>query len=138
EGNGSSTKYALLGPRFEDSFSGHIKVLIDTLKYNDVHNAVVFDASAYKLTDLPGPYDLIYSFYGIGFHWSLEYFLDDIATLMHESTVAIFTIPESFAPFSNLARFSYQTLDWKPFWPKDLRLKLLLISKTDLPLINLL
>ena len=34
------------------------------------------------LAALPGPYDLIYGFYSIGFHWSLEYYLDDLAAVV--------------------------------------------------------
>ena len=41
------------------------------------------------LAALPGPYDLIYGFYSIGFHWSLEYYLDDLEPLMHEHTAGL-------------------------------------------------
>ena len=34
--------------------------------------------SNYRSRHCPDPYDLIYGFYSIGFHWSLEYYLDDL------------------------------------------------------------
>jgi hypothetical protein len=133
EGDGHSTKYTLLGPRFRYSFCGNIKVLTDTLEYNAVRNVTVFDARRWKLIDLPGPYDLVYSFYSIGFHWSLEYFLDDIAALMHQKTIAIFTVPESFAGFPDLEKFSHRVIGLKAVWPKHARFRLLMLSKEPLP-----
>ena len=41
----------------------------------------IFDAQQLPLAALPGPYDLIYGFYSIGFHWSLEYYLDDLEAI---------------------------------------------------------
>lgn len=133
EGDGDAAKYTLLGPRFRNSFCGNIKVLTETLEYNAVRNVTVFDAQRWKLIDLPGPYDLVYSFYSIGFHWSLEYFLDDIAALMHQKTIAIFTVPENFAGFPDLEKFLHRTIDLKAVWPKHARFRLLMLSKGPLP-----
>jgi len=82
EGNGRTTKYTVLGPRFEDSFCGNIEELRRVLDFNGINDVKIFDAAKTRLSDLPGPYYLIYSFYGIGFHWSLEYFLDDLLPLL--------------------------------------------------------
>jgi hypothetical protein len=45
EGDGKSTKYTTLGPRFEDSFCGNILILKQILSYNAVENVTIFDAS---------------------------------------------------------------------------------------------
>ena len=38
------------------------------LDYNGVEQYEIFDAEQLPLAALPGPYDLIYGFYSIGFH----------------------------------------------------------------------
>ena len=78
EGNGQMTKYTFLGPRFEDSFCGNITELRRVLDFNGIRDVTIFDAGTTSLQKLPGSYFLIYSFYSIGFHWSLEHFLDDL------------------------------------------------------------
>jgi hypothetical protein len=128
EGDGDSTKYTILGPRFEDSFCGNIPILREVLDFNGVRNVTVFNASELKLADLPGPYDLIYSFYCIGFHWSLEYFLLDILSLMHNRSVAIFTVPIEFEAPAGLADLQYKIIEWKTAWPKDGHLKFVILS----------
>jgi len=133
EGEGSATKYTVLGPRFEDSFCGNIGALRYVLEHNRIHNVTVFNARDVRLKELPGPYDLLYSFYGLGFHWSLEHFLDDLRPLLHDRSVAIFTVPGRFQPFPGLETCSYRIIDWKPAWPKNLTLKLLILSKGALP-----
>lgn len=134
EGEGSSTKYTMLGPRFEDSFCGNTKVLRHVLEYNGIHNVTIFNAQEVRLADLPGPYDLLYSFYSIGFHWSLEHFLDDLLPLMHDDAIAVFTVPNGFAPFPGLEALHYRIIDWKTAWPKDAWLKLLVLGKRTLPI----
>ena len=62
EGNGSKTKYTYLGPRFEDSFCGNIEKLRHSLDFNGLKNVTIFDASKMKLGEIPGKYDLLYSF----------------------------------------------------------------------------
>ena len=133
EGDGRSTRYTRLGPRFEDSFCGNIEVLRSVLAFNGVSNVKVFNAQDVRLTDLAGPYDLLYSLYSIGFHWSLEHFLADLLRLLHDRSVAIFTVPQEFQPFPTLAALPYRIVDWKTAWPKDGQLKLLVIGKTTLP-----
>lgn len=129
EGNGDRTKYTVMGPRFEDSFCGNIPILKQVLEYNGVKNATVFDAREVRLADLPGPYDLIYSFYAVGFHWSLEHFLSDLQALMDDNSLAVFTVGLEFKPFPELNQFSYRVIEWKVAWPKNTRLKLLLLRK---------
>jgi hypothetical protein len=133
EGEGSTTKYTILGPRFEDSYCGSLSALRYVLEFNGIRNVTVFNAQDVRLPDLPGPYDLLYSFYSIGFHWSLEYFLDDLLPLLHDRSVAVFTVPRGFLPFPGLEGLSHKLVDWKTAWPKDGWLKLLILSKGALP-----
>jgi hypothetical protein len=129
EGNGETTKYTLLGPRFEDSFCGNIPLLRQILDFNAVRNVTLFNAQDVRLPDLPGPYDLIYSFYSIGFHWALEHFLPDLLPLLHDRSIAIFTVPNQFKPFTGLAGLSFKLLVTKTAWPKDRYLNLLVLTK---------
>jgi len=134
EGNGRTTKYTSLGPRFEDSFCGNIAMLCHVLRYNDVRDVTIFDAENMNLAELPGrPYNLIYSFYSIGFHWSLEHFLDDLLPLLDERGTAIFTTSPDFQPFEGLQKLPYQLVDWKPAWPKGTTLKFIVVSKPARP-----
>jgi|SRR5215469_13480036 len=130
EGNGRSTKYTSLGPRFEDSFCGNIAMLSHVLRYNGVSNVTVYDASNMRLTELPGqPYNFIYSFYSIGFHWSLEHFLDDLLPLLDDGGTAIFTTSADFEPFESLRKLPYQLVDWEPAWPRGVTLKFIVIER---------
>ncbi len=133
EGDGQVTRYTLLGPRFEYSFCGDLDSLRYVLRYNEVANVTIFDAAEVQLSKLPGPYDFIYSFYSVGFHWSLEHFLDDILNLMGESALMVVTVPNEFEPFAELAKLPYRIIDWKTVWPADRWLKLLVIGKSRLP-----
>ena len=128
EGNGEKTRYTNFGPRFEDLFCGNIPVLRHVLDFNGIRDVTILDAVTTALGKIPGKYDLIYSFYCIGFHWALEYFIDDIKNLLSPSGVAIFTTTSDFRPFDRLQDFSYQTLDWKPVWPKDAMLKFVVLK----------
>jgi len=133
EGTGNDTKYRLMGPRFEDSFCGNLELLRQVLDYNGLHNIKIIDAYKHRLSDLPGPYDFLYSFYSIGFHWALEHFQNDILRLMDDQSIAVFTIPPQFSPFPSLQQLSYRIIDWKTAWPKDAYLKMLVLSKKELP-----
>jgi hypothetical protein len=129
EGDGSTTKYTLMGPRFSDSFCSNTRMLKHILEFNGIHNVMLFNAQDVMMPALPGPYDFIYSFYSIGFHWSLEYFLDDLMRLMSEKSVAVFMVPAEFKPFPALERIRYEVLDSQTVWPKDRVLKLLIVRK---------
>lgn len=133
EGEGNTTKYTNLGPRFDDSYCGNLDVLRHVLDFNGISNVTMFNAQNIGMKELPGPYDLLYSFYSIGFHWALEYFLDDLLPLMHDRSIAIFTVPQEFEYFSALDGLHHRIIDWRTAWPKDGRLKLLILSKSALP-----
>src|SRR3972149_2176866 len=113
EANGEKTRYTMLGPRFEDSFCGNLALLKEVLEYNAVTNFTIFDAKKldFKITRLPSVYDVIYSSYAVGFHWSLEHFLDDILSLMHDRSVALFTVGYKFVEFEKLKRLYYRLID---------------------------
>lgn len=134
EGDGTTTKYTKLGPRFEDSFCGNISMLQETLEYNDVRNVTVHNAKVMPLRLLPGHFDLVYSFYSIGFHWSVEHFLGDILPLLGDDGMAIFTVPPSFVAPSQLAGLHYEVVPLFPNARKASRRdSLLLLRKSPFP-----
>jgi len=133
EGEGRTTKYTILGPRFEDSFCGNIGMLRHMLDYNAINNVTIFNAHDIRITELPGPYDFLYSFYSVGYHWSLEHFFDDLMHIMDDKSVAVFTVPNKFSPFPKLDALSYRVIDWKTAWPKDGKLKMLILGKKSIP-----
>ena len=133
DADGRTTHYAMLGQRNVDSFCGNLPMLRYVLDYNNVGNVRTFDAMEVPLAALPGPYDLIYSFYSVGFHWALQHFLPDLLPLMHDRTIAVFTIPLEFVPFPELDRFFYRIVGFETVVPCNGRLQLLVVSKTPLP-----
>jgi hypothetical protein len=133
EANGDETHYTILGPRLEHSFCGSIQALERVLAFNGLTNCRVIDAArpGCRLGDLTGPYDLIYSFYAIGFHWGLEHFLDDILALMREGTLAIFTIAEGFSEFPELEPLRRHSVDFARAYPADTTGRMLLLRKGE-------
>lgn len=131
ESSGRRTKYTMNGPRYTDSFCGTIGILKENLKYNNVNNYRIFDAGqlGYKLSNLPGPYDVIYCFYGIGWHWGLEHFIDEILSLMHEKTLAFFLVHDNFEVFEKLKQVNYKIIDYVAAYPANKVNKMLLMSK---------
>jgi len=135
DGDGSGTKYKQryydAGKNsLQDSFCGNLRLLRSLLDYNQVSNYTIFDAAQTRITSLPGPYDLLYSFYSIGFHWSLELFLDDLLPLMSDKTVAIFTVKKDFRGFPRLKDFYCRVVEWKTVQrKKSSRLGMLILSK---------
>jgi len=131
EGSGYKTKYTAMGPRSIDSFCGTIDVLIEMLKYNGISNYSIFNARdlGWGLDKLPGPYDLIYSFYAVGFHWSLEHYIDEIMALMHDKTIAFFTVPGNFQVFDKLKKENFEILDFTTGYPERYSIKMLIINK---------
>jgi hypothetical protein len=118
DADGSATKYKQKyydagKDSLRDSFSGNLGLLRSLLNYNRISNYTIFDAGQMALAELPGPYDLLYSFYSIGFHWSLELFLDDLLPLMHDRTLAIFTVKRDFRGFPRLRDFHCRVVEWK-------------------------
>lgn len=115
--DGAETKYK---QRFYDrppawpdvsSFCGDLQALSDTLRYNGIQTFHLHDAKNVPLRNLPGPYDFIYGMYSIGFHWSLEYYLDDLQSLMNSSTVLACTLNKHFTPFPALENYSYNIIE---------------------------
>jgi hypothetical protein len=135
DGNGTSTKYKYKrGPRFEDSFCGNLKLLSTLLDYNGLTNYKIIDAQETALANVDGPYDLIYSFYAIGFHWSLEHFIDDISRLMNDKSVGAFIVHGDFQSFPGLKSFNCRILPLKAAKKRTtLKLGMLLMSKAALP-----
>jgi SAM-dependent methyltransferase len=113
EGEGTTTRYTYLGPRFTDSFCGNLQQLRAVLAFNDVSNVTLHDASRTPLDSLPGPFNLVYSFYSIGFHWALEHFLDDILPLMSPGGFAIFTLGPGFKPSPRISALDHEIITAK-------------------------
>lgn len=134
ESTGKRTKYTFNGPRFTDSFCGSIEILEDMLRYNGITNYKIFDAKDLdsKLSHLPGPYDIIYSFYAVGFHWSLEHFIDEAFALMHEKTLAFFIVTGDFVVFEKLKKFNFKIFDYVSCCPVNRKDKMLVLSKSQL------
>ena len=131
ESHGTKTKYTLFGPKSNDSFCGALNILKDILKYNGINNYSIFDAKNldYKLDRLPGPYDVIYSFYAVGFHWHLEYFFDELLKLMHETTLAFFIVPNSFWIFEKMKKINFKLVDYVASQPPNRLAKMLIMSR---------
>jgi hypothetical protein len=142
DANGTSTmykqKYYENPPRWPDtgSFCGNLPLLETMLDYNDVKQYKIFDAGQLPLAALPGPYDLIYGFYSIGFHWSLEYYLDDLECLLHERTLLVCTLNKNFRPFPQLGQFSTRVLECREVKKNATPLRLLVLSKGALPAVG--
>jgi hypothetical protein len=111
EADGRTTKYTVNGPRFEDSFCGTISELRRVLNYNGITNVTIHDAKSVAMKDLPGPFDLLYGFYTIGFHWSLEHFFDEILALIGKTGIAVFTVQQNFHPFLRLQQLPYRLIE---------------------------
>jgi hypothetical protein len=139
DANGTSTRYKQKyyehPPKWPDtsSFCGNLTLLATMLDYNGVSQATIFDAEKLPLAALPGPYDLIYGFYSIGFHWSLEYYLDDLEPLMQERTLLVCTLNKSFRVFPRLEQFSARVLACRDVKKNATPLRLLVLSKGPLP-----
>jgi hypothetical protein len=141
--DGSQTKYKQKHydrpPKWPDvsSFCGNLQLLDTILKYNGVSNCTIFDAAQNELKTLPGPYDLIYGFYSIGFHWSIEHYLDDLEPLMDQQTVLICTLNKHFTPFPRLAAYSTRVLQAAGTKKGARPLSFLALSKSTLPEVGL-
>lgn len=142
DANGLSTRYKQKyydqPPRWPDtsSFCGNLPLLERMLHYNQVERFRVFDAQQTPLDALPGPFDLIYGFYSIGFHWSLEYYLDDLENLTHPQTLFICTLNKNFLPFARLNQFSTRVVKCREVKKNATPLRLLILSKGPLPAVG--
>jgi SAM-dependent methyltransferase len=133
EGEGSSTKYTKLGPRFDDSFCGDIAALKSVLALNGVDGVAIHNARDVALADLPGPFDFIYSFYSIGFHWSVEHFLDDLVPLLADDGIMAFIVPPEFSPGPAPARFAQRMITLPVPTRKGPLNSILVLSRKPLP-----
>jgi hypothetical protein len=139
DANGTSTRYKQKyydqPPRWPDtsSFCGNLSLLETMLTYNQVDQFRIFDAQQMPLAALPGPFDLIYGFYSIGFHWSLEYYLDDLEPLLHAKTIFICTLNKNFHIFPRLQQFSTRVVKCREVKKNATPLRLLILSKGPLP-----
>jgi hypothetical protein len=129
EGDADGTKRTMPGPRFEDSFCGNIPMLRHVLDFNGLGDVTIHDAAAMPLAELPGPYDLIFSFDSVGFHWSLDHFLDDLLPLMTDGGMAIFTTTPDFAPAERLRDLPHRIINWTPAYPRNANLKCIVIRR---------
>ena len=130
EGDGESTKYTRGGPRFDDSFCGNLGLLEQVLEHNEIEAYEIFDASALdaSLARLPGPYDLIYSFFAVGFHWSLEHFLDEILGLMSENALGFFTLHDHVQDLGFLKGRPHRVVTFRSSWPRGRNWRLLVLG----------
>jgi hypothetical protein len=139
DADGTSTRYKQKyyehPPKWPDtaSFCGNLHLLQTMLDYNGVTQYKIFDARQQPLSALPGPYDLIYGFYSIGFHWSLEHYLDDLDPLLHERSLLVCTLNKNFRPFPRLERYSTRILACREVKKNAAPLRLLVLSKGPLP-----
>jgi hypothetical protein len=142
DANGTSTRYKQKyyehPPKWPDtsSFCGNLTLLRTMLDYNEVKQYQIFDAEQLPLAALPGPYDLIYGFYSIGFHWSLEYYLDDVESLLHERSLLVCTLNKNFRNFPRLKQFSTRVLECREVKKNATPLRLLVLSKATLPAVG--
>ena len=142
DANGSSTQYKQKyydhPPQWPDtsSFCGNLPLLRAMLDYNGLTAYQIQDAQTVPLAGLPGPYDLIYGFYSIGFHWSLEYYLADLLPLMHDRSLLVCTLNKNFRPFAQLSQWHTRVLDCREVKKNAPPLRLLALSKTELPAIG--
>ncbi len=130
EGSGESTKYTKAGPRFEDSFCGTPEELRRVLEYNQAGEFRIFDAAelGYRLDALPGPYDFVYSFFAVGFHWSIGHFLEEILSLMHGRSLGAFTLHDRFHDFSELGDTPHRVVSFRRSWPRRRTTRMLVLA----------
>jgi hypothetical protein len=139
DADGTSTQYKQKHydqpPRWPDtsSFCGNLSLLETILTYNQVEKFRILDARQMPLAALAGPFDLIYGFYSIGFHWSLEYYLDDLEPLLQPKTIFVCTLNKNFHTFPRLQEFSTRVVKCREVKKNATPLRLLILSKGPLP-----
>ena len=69
----------------------------------------------------------------MGFHWSLEFYLDDLNPLMDKNSVLICTLNKRFQPFARLREFSTRVLYCREIKKNAAPRWLLALSKSELP-----
>ena len=116
DGTGHGTKYELLGNRYEDSFCGNLPLLESNLRFNGVSNFRIVDAhqTGGRISGRGETYDLIYSFYAVGFHWSIDHWLDEVLAVAHDSTLCIFLVPSHYTPSPRVAALPHEIVHSSP------------------------
>ena len=133
DGDGPRIDYPRSAERTDRSFCGDLTTLRAVLEHNEVPNFRIFDAHDldHRLDALPGPYDLVYSFYAAGFHWSLSDFWDEFEALSHEGTVGVFTIHRNFEEFPALRNWTTRIVPFERSLIKDRPHRLLIASRDE-------
>lgn len=131
EGDGPARRYPVLAPRSADSFRGDLEALAAVLEHNGTGAWRIVDAGIRggRLVDLQPPYDLVYSFYGVGFHWRLEDFWQELLPLLGERGVGVFTVWHAFEAFPELSRLPHGFLAIRRILAKDRAVRLLVVSR---------
>ncbi len=113
DATGHTTKYELEGSRYEDSFCGNLDVLRRCLEFNQVRDFSIINASATggHLQPPAQKYDLIYSFYAVGFHWSVDHWLDEILGACHDATLCVLMVPSHYQPSPRIASLPHAILE---------------------------
>jgi hypothetical protein len=139
DATGAQTKYKTRHydrpPQWPDisSFCGNLPLLRSFLDHNRMANYRIFNAAELPLSRLPGPYDLVYAFFGLGYHWSLEFYLDEVTPLVGENSVLVCTLHRNFRPFARLREFSTRILYCRDIKKNAEPRKLLALSRSKLP-----
>lgn len=134
--NGQETKYKQkhyeTPPKWPDtsSFCGDLSFLRECLDYNGLRNYKIHDAAESQISSLPGPFDLIYAFYSVGFHWSLDYYLDDLLPMLDENGLLVCTLNKHFQMSSRLAEFETQIVEVRSLKKRSQPERILIFKKT--------
>ena len=133
DGDGPRIDYPRSADRTDRSFCGDLIALRHVLEHNEVPNFRIFDARdlGHRLEALPEPYDVVYSFYAAGFHWSLADFWTEFEALAHDRTVGIFTIHRNFEEFPALRHWAFRIVPFERSLIKDRPHRLLVASRDE-------
>lgn len=133
ESSGSSSKYTKAGPRFDDSFCTDLDTLRLVLEHNGIEQYEIYDAALMdaRLHGLAGPYDFLYSFFAIGFHWSISHFLEELLALMHDRSIAAFTLHDRFEALDEVSHLPHRIVSARSSWPRDRHWRILVLAKTE-------
>ena len=131
--DGPRIHYPRTGERTDRSFCGDLGALRQVLEFNGIDGYRVFDARDLdcRLDEMPGPYDLVYSFYAAGFHWSLADFWKELDGLLHERSLGVFTIHRNFEEFDGLRALPHRMVPFERSLAKDRPLRLLVVARDE-------
>lgn len=118
---GKQTKYELLGHRYADSFCGDLGLLRRCLDFNQVSRCRILDAALTngRIPMPEAPYDFVYSFYAVGFHWDLDHWLDELLAVGGPATLYAFLVPSHYEPSARVAALPHLLLQaHSPLYPE--------------------